>query len=55
MILRMLGDKPYEYTASEISAVTGLNRTTVYRIFTTLSGGMLSFRMGCQRNSRWGP
>ncbi len=55
MILRLLGEKPYEYTASEISNVTGLNRTTVYRILTTLSGGDAVIQDGVSKKFKVGP
>ena len=54
-ILRMLGEKPYEYTASEISTVTGLNRTTVYRILNTLSGGDAVIQDALSKKFKVGP
>ncbi len=38
VILQILGKSPYSFTAAEISALSGINRTTVYRILTILSG-----------------
>lgn len=38
-ILKILSKKPYSYNVTELSNISGFNRTTVYRILSTLEKG----------------
>lgn len=44
VILELLSEPPYEYKVSDISQITGINRTTTYRILDTLESKSMVIR-----------
>ncbi|MBN2051165.1 MAG: IclR family transcriptional regulator [Spirochaetales bacterium] len=54
-ILQILGTKPYLYSAAEIGHLTGINRTTVYRILTDLAAEHFVIQEKVSRKFTVGP
>lgn len=55
IILNCLSVKPYEYKASELSNITGINRTTVHRILEALKEDGLVIKDMGSKKYRLGP
>lgn len=54
-ILETLGKKPYAFNATELSKITGINRTTVYRILSILEEGRFVTKNGTTKEYKIGP
>ena len=54
-ILRLLSKKPFQYTAAEISGISGINRTTVYRILGELAEDNFVIRNDVSKKFSVGP